>query len=253
MESKFMQEMTKIKARVLKECKICNGEGWIPVTLPNGKKAGSECECLKKVMRYVSYKLSGIGKEYWDLEKSDWYGDNQALMTTGLYITQIVKAKEDGYGLIYHGTNGRGKTFLSTLILKEALKKKYSAYIITVSELMKTIKGTFDRNYERAEENKEMYDKIRDVDFLVLDNMNSEYCPKNNADFNISEFDVLFRYRARECMPTIITSNYSEEEFKENYGKSIESLLSGKNKYVNVGGEDFRPKTFDDNWLGQGK
>ena len=106
--------------------------------------------------------------------------------------------------------------------------------------MLKIIKGCFDKNYERAESNKDEYDKIKDIQFLVLDNMNSEYV--KNAEFNVSEFDILLRYRSGNCLPTIITTNYNEEEFKENYGVSINSLLSARNQFISVKGEDYRIK-----------
>ncbi len=239
MGSDFLEEMKKMAEEIIKKCDICKGEGTLFI---NGQKVN--CICKQKADRYVDYKFAGIDEEFWEIgEKGwEWEGDVGALKATRQFVDNIEKNKREGMGLIFAGLNGRGKTSLSVLILKEAIRKGYSAYCITVAELLEVIKGTADRNYERAEENKIKYDDIKDKDFLVLDNMDSEYVAKNGPDFNIAKFDMLCRYRSRNHMPTIITTNYSKGEFLENYRTSINSLLSGKNLFVIVPGEDYRPK-----------
>lgn len=231
---------------VVKSCKICNGEGCVSIPSINGVPSSRECECSAKAKRYFRYSDAGIDKEYWDLTIDDFVGDKYAKIEIVSYLGSIEDMKKKGTGAVFCGSNGTGKTLASILILKEADKikvdgeRKYKIQFKTVSELLELIKES--QGYtDKAEQFKEEYRFItQETDFLVLDNMGSEYMKKDNKEFPISKFDTLFRFRGRNMLPTFITTNYTEQEFRETYGKSIDSLLSSRSKFLEINGEDFR-------------
>ena len=82
---------------------------------------------------------------------------------------------------------------------------------------------------------------------MCLDNLGSEYRPKDLESFCIAELERLFRYRRRNHLCTLITTNLSDKPFITTYGKFINSLISGSNKFINVNGEDWRIKQ-NENW-----
>jgi len=229
------KRLNKIKINLLKNCTVCKGTGIL--------EDGNVCTCLITYEKYVHYDFAGIEKEYWDLTlDKNWVGDKVAKKYTQLYIKYIEKAYDNGLGIIYVGKNGVGKTMLVNIILKEALNKKYSVKNITLEELLKLIKSSFE-----SSEAKEEYQKIKQTDFICLDNVGSEYKPKDFGVFTVAEMDLLIRYRRRNLLPTIITSNLiNKEEFIENYGSSILSLLISASKFIIVQGEDHRQKQGED-------
>jgi len=229
------KRLGKIKINLLKNCTICKGTG---IT-----KDEHTCICLLNYEKYVHYDFAGIEKEYWELTlEKDWIGDKVAKKYTQLYIKHLVKAYENGLGIIYLGKNGVGKTMLSNVVLKEASDKNYSVRNITLEELLKLIKTSFE-----SSDAKDEYEKIKQMDFICLDNVGLEYKPKDFGVFTVAEMDVLIRYRRRNLLPIIITSNLtSKEEFMENYGSSILSLLISASKFIIVQGEDYRLKQGED-------
>jgi DNA replication protein DnaC len=229
------KRLNKIKLNLLKNCTVCKGTG---IT-----KERQTCICLINYERYIHYEFAGIEKEYWDITLDrDWVGDKVAKKYTQLYIKYLDKAYENGLGIIYLGKNGVGKTMLSNTILKEAKNKNYNVRNITLEELLKLIKEAFN-----SSDAKDEYEKMKQMDFLCLDNVGSEYKPKDFGVFTVAELDVLIRYRRRNLLPIIITSNLtSKEEFIENYGSSILSLLISVSKFIIVQGEDHRQKQGED-------
>jgi len=227
----YEDELMKIKDRLVKQCTICKGTGL--------DDDANDCTCYKKYIRYVKLASSNIPKEYWSLKLDDFKGDKTSLSVVQRYIDNIEKAYKNGLGLTFLGPNGRGKTFLSSIILKTAIKKDYSAFFITMAELIKLIQKGFDESdkieyYERT---------IKNSQFLCLDNLGSEYRNLHNfGGFIVAEFDILMRFRKSNLLPTLLTTNLSTDEFKKAYGKSVDSLLQASNKKIVVMGDDFRNK-----------
>jgi DNA replication protein DnaC len=196
---------------------------------------------MKKYEYYVKLVTAGIDIEYWDLTlDKDWEGDKLAKETTFKIINNLDKFYEDGLSAIFYGNNGTGKSFLSIEILKSAIKKDLSVQFITFAELLEKVKDSFD---SESEEFQQYYkEKILDVSILDIDNLGAEYSPKNNTEFPSYRLELLMRYRHRNCLPTIITTNLQPKEFTEIYGSSVNSLISNRSMFIGVFGEDFRLK-----------
>ena len=223
----------KLKQKLLESCLICNKTGW--------KDTGEMCDCLKKFEYYLDLDDAGIDKEYWDLTVENWESDGVALSKVEEYIDSLDIAYENGFGLVFSGSNGTGKTLLSSFILKEALKLGRTIRFITMGEvrdlMLRKISDPIALSFFDV--------KVKSVDFLCLDNLGSEYVPQRlgqNGPYILSEFDILARYRKRNLMPTILTTNLSEQAFIEQYGSSISSLFRGCSSFIEVKGSDFRPK-----------
>jgi DNA replication protein DnaC len=108
-----------------------------------------------------------------------------------------------------------------------------------MAELIKFIQGGFE-----DEEKADFYNnKIKKVDFLCVDDLGKEYRNlKNSGSFVTAEFDILMRFRKGSLLPSILTTNLGDTEFKKFYGDSVDSLLTSCNKRLIVMGDDFRGK-----------
>ena len=142
---------------------------------------------------------------------------------------------EDKINLILYGSNGSGKTYLSSLIVKEAYRRRYSSFRVT-------LQAYIDMQFKRdREEIAEKIEEIINAEFLVIDEVGKETFDK--SQFNIAVLEELLRERDTQGKPTIICTNLPLEErggLYDQYGKSIQSLIDGNFVKVKFEGEDNR-------------
>lgn len=228
--------LQEIRHELIDNCAICDGAGYI-------KKDGDalDCECHKKYATYVRLKLTGVDEEYWDLTIDDWQSDQKAKQEILSYISNLENAYKNGLSLCLSGPHGTGKTLGSIIILKEA-QKKYKTFFITLAELLDEVKKSFDKQHDELDEFHQWYDKVKSADFLVLDDLGGEYAPSDFGKYAASQCDLLFRFRRRNNLPTILTTNLTQEEFLVRYGSALKSIINSRFKIIVVSGQDYRFK-----------
>lgn len=178
---------------------------------------------------------SGILEEFWDLDISDYIGKPEVVAVVKEYLSYLGNARKKGIGMFFHGSNGTGKTFLGVEILKEALRQGYTAQFASLGGIIQALTdGWYD-----AEKRRRYEERIRDVDFLMIDDVGKEMRVSKNG-LTEMVFDNLIRYRSFRNKPMILTTNSDIESVENVYGKSIVSLLHGKFIPIRVVGEDYR-------------
>ncbi len=120
-------------------------------------------------------------------------------------------------GIYLYGEPGVGKTYLLLAMSNSAAKyfKKTTAIVYFPDLLDKSSKMFHNDSKAQVEE---LYDKLRNVDILFLDDIGSEFAYEwfySNCLLNI------LNYRYSMEKPTYFSSNFTPEE----YGKKIESRL----------------------------
>jgi len=230
-------KLLKKRNELLKKCKLCNNMGYI---IKNGIKY--DCKCLQEYYFYIKMFFAGIDPEYWDITIEQWKGDQKVVDDITIYIQNLENALEYGLSLGFGGSHGVGKTLAANLILKAALKENYICKFITLNELLNKIKDTFNKEGIEKEKLKEKINDIKEAHFLTLDELGGEYVPSDFGKFTASECDLIFKYRRRNCLPTIITTNLKKKEFLDYYGSSLNSIISSRFKFIWISGEDFRIK-----------
>jgi DNA replication protein DnaC len=85
---------------------------------------------------------------------------------------------------------------------------------------------------------------IRNVDFLVVDDLGKEF-KAQKINLNQAALDSVLRHRVYEQLPIIITTNRSTNEIETDYGAGTMSLFREACKIINVTGEDYRQKIRD--------
>ena len=164
------------------------------------------------------------------------------------YIGSLYKQRESGRGLLLTGGNGVGKTMIACIIVKCALwysvvsKKKHPDYNGKFITFKEYIDLTFraDKDEERGID----LDYIRNIDFLIIDEIGAEPQGRGSdrpPDYFISVLDDLLRYRSKWNLCTLITSNLSPNNFKNTYkqdgGSSINriwSIIEGKYNVIEI-------------------
>jgi DNA replication protein DnaC len=150
------------------------------------------------------------------------------------YASNLKNARAEGISLWMYGGNGYGKTHLGISVQKMAIRQGYKTQFANLSGILTLIKRAWN-NHELEEV---IEKRIKNVDFLVIDDLGKEYKTKNN-DFVEVTFDELIRYRCNRRLPMIITTNTSMDKIQSTYGNSVASLLVGNCMQVELVGNGF--------------
>lgn len=152
------------------------------------------------------------------------------------YIRKVKTAFRHGYGLLFTGDNGVGKTMFTTLVLRRVLRLGLSAYYTTMLGLDHNIKRGFDDKAVR-----ERLDWYLTSDFLAIDELAKEQF-KAGDSFARTQVERILKTRFEEEKPTLLATNASMEELEGVYGATLTSILDGKYTVVAMEPGDFRAK-----------
>lgn len=202
---------------------------------------------VRTVVSEDSLKLIGIPKSFRSntLKDFDVKGKSELKKVKGLvqaYIEDLDNNFENNKGLFLYGSNGVGKTMLSSIILKEAYRHRYTSRRSTFVEYVD--KYTKVWNAKSAEEKAtledELYTYYKAVEFLVLEEVGKEIDSKVSAPI----LEDLLRYREDNGLVTIVCTNLNIPLMTERYGESCISLLKGNTTPVMIECEDKRATIF---------
>lgn len=196
-----------------------------------------ECDCVDQWVLHRVFLSSNIGLAYQHLGWEDMGATEQgALDIASDYLDNVAWYVNRGFGLIFHGGFGTGKTSLATLILRNLISQGHDGYFTTFSEMIDTYTGGWNDAIEKAWFHK----RIKNAGVLVLDDIGKEYKTRKNSDLPESTFDEVLRHRVAAGTPTIITTNLSLTDLQQGYGGSVMSLLNECSTTYEFTGEDFR-------------
>jgi len=208
-------------------------------------KTGKKEELKKEFKRKADYLNAGIPPLYWDIDWEDFRGDKVSFDFVRKYIENIEKALEAGQGIIFSGSHGTGKTTLACLILKEAIKRGYTARYISAAKIIDMIMENFNHKGRNR-----LDILIERVEFMVLDDLGKEYKGvRGQLNPMVSlKLDSLLRERVNRSLVTISTTNYTLKAIQREYGDSVLSVLGGTSKGIDVKGLDYRIRKRKDFW-----
>lgn len=188
----------------------------------------------------INLAFGNVPFEYWMLSLKGLTCSKTVKDKIQSYCNKIDKAFNLGLGLCLYGQYGRGKTFLSTYILKKASLAGYSIYFSTLAEMLNNIRRSFDLSPEQKDIYEYELDKnYIETQFLVIDNVGSEY-RRDNSTFVPIIFDEMIRKRKFNNNVTIITTNKEPSKLREVYGEAVYSILESSLKLLKIRGKDNR-------------
>lgn len=226
------QRLLVRKKEIKSKCPKCKGIGC------------SHCDSLFRFELEMA--KANIPRKFWHWNIED-FTNEPIKEKIVFYCNNLKKALDKGTGYLLQGSYGLGKTWMACEILKAAIKQKYTARFTTLADTITLLtKGWYD-----DQKSEEFCQNVLEVDFLVLDDIGKEYKSekKNIVD---PVFDSLFRARANDCLPTIITSNkvhsvQTEDDIRDTmeqtYGGSLLSLFHEHLIKVIFTGKDYREQT----------
>ncbi len=259
-KEQFRQDMALLDARK-RELLVAHGfdPNYLEPTYhcPDCKDTGfignEKCHCFKQAIVDLVYSQSNIRKrlekENFETFSLNYYSETvdrrlgisprdnikNVLSACMDFINNFDKTDEN---LLFYGTTGVGKTFLSNCIAKELLDQAHTVIYLTAFELVDILeKNTFGRDDENdIPEN--MFSYCLDCDLLIVDDLGTEL----NNSFVTSQLFLCINERLLNHKSTIISTNYSPEELKRAYSERISSRIISNYTVLPIFGEDIRVK-----------
>lgn len=229
-------------------CSDCCDTGYI-----NNQK----CHCFRQAIVDVIYEQSNLQRivktESFENFSFDYYSDEYTDETTNLTpranMHQVVAQVRDFIdnfdkkhnNLLLYGNTGVGKTFLSNCVAAELLKKGTTVIYFTAFELFDLLEHyKFDRTGNRYNEDfddiSERFSFILDCDLLIIDDLGTEM----NNTFVTSQLYLCINERLLRQKSTLISTNLSFDQLKNNYSERIFSRIASSYNFLKIYGDDIR-------------
>lgn len=217
-------------------CTLCDDSGVID---------GKLCRCFKLRIIEENFKNSNIGAflknqsfenfslDYYDNKEVAGYPftPRQAMERIFSVCTDFAdNFDKQKKGLFMTGATGLGKTFLSTCIARELLKKGKSVIYISAVEFFKRVEAS------RFDLHNSDIDLFENCDLLIIDDLGTEP-PGAYATAVFS--DILDKRIMNEKM-MILSTNFSDMDMEKMYGQRVSSRISGYFKVLFFIGDDIR-------------
>lgn len=226
------------------QCKDCQDTGYA-----DGKK----CHCFKKAKMRLLYAQSNVDEivkrenfqtfsyEYFD----DSYIEPVIGRTVASYMKQVVehcqeyvrKFPQEHGNLLFTGSTGVGKTFLTNCIAKELIDRYYSVIYLSSNELFDVFSKT-KFEYQAEEEMKDLYQYILECDLLIIDDLGTEL----NNSFTSSQLFYCINERLLAKRSTIISTNLTLNMMRDVYTDRVTSRIMSSYAVIPLYGGDIRLK-----------
>lgn len=219
-----------------------------------GVRGDRSCECFKRRLVMKAFEKSNLSQQLrnqsfktFDFSLYSNEPDAQYGIIPRVNMERIVEISKDfinsfertDKNLLFWGESGLGKTFLSTCIAKELIKKGFSVIYETTYQIVSLLEDyKFKRGTDLAEL-KSQAERLYDCDLLILDDLGAEF---STAYTNAALFDIL-NSRLITNKKTIINTNLNMQELSDRYSERVISRIMGSYQALQFIGEDLRLKT----------
>ena len=231
------------------ECPLCKDTGYI-----TNNYETKMCNCLKQKLFNIEYNKSNFSNlenqnfstfdstVYSSIVDKVKFGSDKSPRENIEIIKQISLNFINNFddlnekNLLFTGNTGLGKTFLSSCIANEILKKQKTVLYQTAPIMLDSI-----IDYRFGKNSTNIYNNILDVDLLIIDDLGTE-CINNmkfTELFNIINTRLLNQHTITK---TIISTNLSIQNLFNSYDERIVSRLIGNYNICRFYGEDLRFK-----------
>ena len=223
-------------------CPDCRDTGLI-----DGRKCHCFLQAQMKLLHAQSNLEDVLERENFNALSYEYYDDTEILpqlgITNAAYMRRVVAGcrefvrdfdkKHDN--LLFTGSTGVGKTFLTNCIARELMDDFHSVIYLTASDLF----DVFSRNkfdYDNAEDMKDMFRFILDCDLLIIDDLGTEL----NNSFTSSQLFYCINERMNMSRSTIISTNLTLARLRDSYTDRVTSRIMSGYRIIPLYGGDIR-------------
>ena len=214
------------------DCDLCGDTGFVETTM---------CECMKKALVKAGFESSGLGNLIGSqsFENFDFkYYAKEKLPIISSSVEEL-KSFAEGFDLstyknfIMMGTTGLGKTHLSTSVAERVIKRGYSVVYVSAVSMIRD----FSNSIQRSRDNDVVdISKYYDCDLLIIDDLGTEVTNRLTQSYFYEVINE--RINGRRC--TIINTNLTVAEIKDNYSDRVFSRVLGEYVLLPFEGVDIR-------------
>lgn len=220
------------------KCKTCKDTGFV------GTK---RCSCYKKKLVHLYYRNSNLTNI---LVKNNFENYNPLLFSQEKSYGEHISPRKNiqniasrcwkfienfssiNSNLLFYGSSGTGKSFMSNCIAKELLDKGHLVIYRTAETLIQNLRDI------RFSNDQNLKYLIFNCDLLIIDDLGSEQI----TDFSKTELFNLLNMRLLKEKKIIISTNCDLEELLKIYSERISSRLIGNFVLFKFFGDDIRVK-----------
>lgn len=255
LDKKFQNELKNMKInedyfKVEYECDKCEDTGFV---INNGKK--EMCSCFKQKIINESFKqanMNKINEENFNTFDLAFFSDVSDEKKYGIKCSpreNILKIKNialnfaesindpDQKNLLFTGKTGLGKTFLTNAIAKNVIENTNTVIYQTAPIFMDKLME-YKFSSDQKNENKEQYNRIFDVDLLIIDDLGTETMTNNK----FTELFNIINTRLLKNKKILISTNLTLKELFERYDERLMSRIIGEFTICKFVGDDIRLK-----------
>lgn len=218
-----------------------------------GYADGHRCHCFERERIRVLYAQSNIQevleRENFDTFSFAYFDDTRKIsglgMTEAAYMRQVaercrrfaVRFPNDGANILFTGSTGVGKTFLTNCIAKVLIDRYVSVIYLSSHDLFEIFsRYKFSRDAE--EDVEETYRHILECEMLIIDDLGTEV----NNSFVSSQLFYCINERINRQRGTIISTNLSMNMLQDTYSDRVTSRIMSHYMHIPLYGGDIRMK-----------
>ena len=232
------------------ECTTCNDTGFIQ---KDGQK--QMCNCLKQKIYDITYNKSNMGnldRENFDTFNLIHFSDkpNKELYKSDVSPREnmnLLREKAKSFienfdnpnekNLLFTGSTGTGKTFLSNCIAGELLKKGKTVLYQTAPVMLDTI-----INSKFGKDSSDIPQEVLNCDLLIIDDLGTENLNQIIATELFTIINTRLLNQNHKITKTIISTNLDAKQLNEYYSSRVGSRLIGNYRFLRFFGDDLRYK-----------
>lgn len=220
------------------DCPICRDTGYI--TSEDGLK--QKCSCFRRREISVLYSQSHIqdlvAKENFSTLSTEYYqGEDLRHFESAVDLCRefVKNFKKDYRNILFYGTVGTGKSFLSGCIAKELMDAECSVIYFSASGLFDLF-ARYSFDYKEKTAFQDFCEDIYSCDLLIIDDLGTEI---TNA-FTASQLFSCLNERCLRRKSVIVSTNLSLEEIRDRYSDRIFSRITSSFALCKLTGQDIR-------------
>ncbi len=219
-------------------CPACEDTGYI--TDENNLK--QKCSCFRQREISILYSQSNIqdmiSRENFSTLSTEYYqGEDLRRFESAVDLCRnfIKNFNQDYHNILFYGTVGTGKSFLSGCIAKELIDKGYSVIYFSSSGLFDML-ARYSFDYKEKEALQDFCEDIYGCDLLIIDDLGTEI----TNTFVSSQLFSCLNERGLRKKAIIISTNLSLEELRDRYSDRIFSRITSSFSLCKLTGQDIR-------------
>lgn len=231
-------------------CDLCKDTGYI-----QNNNNTIMCNCLKQrifdleynksnILNIQNYTFKNFSLNYYSDEVNEEKYKSKVSPRDNIKIIKKISQNfvtnfenDKSKNLLFTGNTGLGKTFLSSCIANEIIKKGKTVLYQTAPVMLDEI---INARFNKPNSSKDLLNNVLNVDLLIIDDLGAESINslKLTELFNIINTRILGQ--PGKITKTIISTNLTLNDISKNYDGRITSRLIGDYDICHFFGDDIR-------------